>query len=104
MSETKLVKKFYIEHRWISDKVDLSIVYGTISKQNFNVKKQENIIGSTYDTRIRLDSSLLFDNFKDAVKEFIKISEKLRGDLADQIKEYEKREKLLKGILKEVNK
>lgn len=105
MKTTKeLVKKFYIEHGWISSSVDMSIVYGTISKQNFNVKERNDIIGRTFDSRISLDSSLLFDKFEDAVNKFMEVSKKLKGDLVNQMKEFEDNEKKLQTILKEVKK
>jgi hypothetical protein len=70
IDESKLVKKYYIERAWYSRDVHFSIVYGTVGSKEFMIRRRDDIVGSTSDVRIRLDSSNLFDDFLVAAEQF----------------------------------
>ncbi len=81
----ELEKKFIVEYGRTSNP-DLAIVYGTSSKQNFNVKKRDQIIGYSFMTRVPLNFSGLFDNFDDAVIFYKTSVERKRNMWKDYIK------------------
>ena len=81
----KLEKKFIVEYGGRSSP-DLAIIYGTSSKQNFNVKKRDHIIGYSFMTRVPLNFSGLFDSFDDALIFYKKSVEDKRRLWKDYIK------------------
>lgn len=87
VDESKLVKMYRIERRMFSMDVNFSIVYGTVGKVEFMVKKREDIIGSCYDTRISLSSKNLFHEFTTAAQAFKEMSYEMKDRLKESATE-----------------
>lgn len=83
VDESKLVKMYYIERRVFQPEVYFAILYGTVGKVDFMVKRREYIVGDTYDTRISLDSSSLFREFTTAAQAFKEASYKSKDRLKE---------------------
>ena len=94
VDESKLVKMYYIERRMFQLEVYFAIVYGTVGEVNFVVKRRKDIVGDTYDTRIRLGSSSLFYEFTTAAQAFKEASYESKDRLEESAR------KLDEGIAK----
>lgn len=81
--DNKLTQKYLVEGGY-RDTPSMAIVYGVVSPQNFNVKKQDNIVGYVFMLRVPLNYSGLFDKFDDAVKHFKKLAAEYRKRLRDE--------------------
>lgn len=86
VDESKLVQMYYIQKSWYSDKVNFSIVYGTVGAKTITVKRRDDIVGSTNDIRIDLDNSnRLFEDFGKAVEMFKTVSADAESRILEEL-------------------